>query len=716
MTNEHREDIAEAAPETDDGPLDPSVFFGLFDDLGDSTNGGEPAEQEQSEEPDQSGGDVPDQEPPGEPGLETEPASQAEPVPQSDDVGHVDDTPPAAEDEAAEDEQVEQGQAAPEQAWVDQPEQPSPVPQVTEPAPNDEGGAAQPNTATADSTPSQHFGETGHQQPNGSAPHGATAHVIPSSPAAPQPTPAPTLSANGANPIHDVVSNGVANNGAGTIASPASQSAQANSGQQQLFAQPAAPTNQPLATMPGSQQATTAATAINVAAKQREVEAQARPLVIPVQRERSGGTVAKAALITIAGGLFAGLILAFIVSLSTPEPGLSEDQATQQQAVVDGDPAASTVVEALSLNNVSNRFAQGTVSTEEVDELFSEEITRHIAESRLDLTSLAFEPGTTNLSDASNDIVAKVGGALAANPDAPAAITVRTYSERTATANLELSRQQAIALVEAFEAAGAAPGQVRAVGLGAPPLSSAQPVPGFVAVTSEFGTSLQSETLSNGPTFMFGSNVADSGSQSWPLRVEALVPLQELGQALQAGPGGSIGLAGYSFLADGDERNRAMAAATTETVAGILADGFGFDQTRVSVVIPGTAPFVPSPDVSNLIWLVAGPDAAPTYEVAGIDIDGIDFDGDRLQNESIPAVEALASVLSDTGASVVIDVRSYDGGGVAANTGLSGARAEAIVGVLVDAGVPAEQVRTAASGASSYHSADGPLVTVTVLP
>ncbi|MDH3303551.1 MAG: hypothetical protein OES24_23850, partial [Acidimicrobiia bacterium] len=83
----------------------------------------------------------------------------------------------------------------------------------------------------------------------------------------------------------------------------------------------------------------------------------------------------------------------------------------------------------------------------------------------------------------------------------------------------------------------------------------------------------------------------------------------------------------------------------------------------------------------------------------------------------LAAVRSLADVLTAGGATIVVDVRSYESINAAADQALSEARRDSLTEALIAAGVAPEQLRMYASGASSYLLDDGgSAITITVAP
>ena len=437
------------------------------------------------------------------------------------------------------------------------------------------------------------------------------------------------------------------------------------------------------------------------------------------ERRESGGTLAKAVLATLTIGLFAGLIGAFVISLRNPDPTVDD---LADGATVSENPAGTSVVEAEPPAGLAGAIAAGTGPT---GELLAEHFAAALpvaAAGRLDLTSLRFEPGTAELDPHSAALVGELGAYLAEQPSAPVTVTVRTYTEPTAAANLALSARQAEALAAALVAAGAGTDQVRVQGLGAGPLSRAQPVPNFVALTPAFGDQRLSSVLRDRSPFTFGSPAVPV-DDVWPLRLDGLWGIGEVADALALDTETTLGAAGYSFFPPSEAAIRTEADAAVAAFTGFLVDGYGLDPARIATIIPGSAVFVPTAAHGNHIWVQIGPSSLGAFDVAGIDAAAITFEpaSDQLDDAGAATVEALAGILTTGGATIIVDVRAYDSAGGAAdgeaNLALSEARRDTLTEALITAGVAPEQLRMYASGASSYVPADsGTDITITVAP
>lgn len=415
-----------------------------------------------------------------------------------------------------------------------------------------------------------------------------------------------------------------------------------------------------------------------------------------------GGTVAKVALATIGIGLFAGLVVAFVLSLGSPDAG---------------DPAASSMIDEPP-TGLAGAVATGIQPT---TELLAEEFAAALPAAmtnRLDLTSLRFEPGTTELDGRSSGVVTELGRLLAEQPAVPVTISVRTYTESTPAANLVLSSEQADALATEFVTAGVAPDQIRVRGLGAAPLSQALPVPNFVVLTPQFGDRLLGEALAGQSPFAFGVP-ATTTDDVWALRPDGLLAVGQLAETLSAFPDIDIGAAGYSFLPPSQAGIRAEADTAAAELADFLVTAYGIDPGQFTTIIPGSAVFVPTPEHGNHIWLQIGPASQGAFDIASIDPADLTFEPGTadLDAPGLATVQALADILNTGGATIVVDVRSYDAADAAANQALSEARRDTLAAALTTAGVASEQLRLHASGASSYLSDDGgSAITITVAP
>ncbi len=658
MSNEHLTEVGQSvvdqpvdgnSHDLDEGPLDPSVFFGLFDDLSDE------AAAEPAAEPADGAGlfDGPDDAPDDEGATDPDSAAALEPeAPTGDEDREIEPEKIAlddiAPDEIAPPEKIALDDIAPEDIT---PPDDDPVQRRAEAA------ADLVDLITVDEPDVEHI-DDGDSRPAGVT---ATAPAVNWWTTGPIPVPAEA-------PL---------NGQEATLASP-----------------PPIPTQEQRSPAPV------------ISAPSEDATARGH---------EPGGTMAKFVLATIAVGLIGGLIVAFVLSLRNPDTALDGPPAAPAEST---EAVAPDVIDDPAPTGLAGAVAAATPPT---GDLLADHLTGALPVAltgRGDFTSLRFEPGTTELDAASSVFVSQLATLLAQQPTVPVTVTVRTYTEATAAANLALSVDQADALATALVAAGAAPDQVRARGLGATPLSPAQPVPNFLALDPSFGDHDIGDLLTDQSRFAYGLPAVPT-DDIWPLRLDGLPGIEPIGDVLSARPDTTIGVAGYSFLPP------SQAAAGTEIDAAItgfsdfLVSAYGIDPGQISSIAVGTAVFVPTPTDANHVWLQVGPASQGAFDVAAINPADIGFlpGSADLDVAGSTVVAALADILTTGGATIVVDVRAYEAGDDAANLALSEARRDTITEALVGAGVAPAQLRMYASGASSYLLGDGgPAITITVAP
>ncbi len=336
------------------------------------------------------------------------------------------------------------------------------------------------------------------------------------------------------------------------------------------------------------------------------------------------------------------------------------------------------------------------------------------ADGRIDLLALEFAPGTENLTAESAALVEALAPQMA-ELAAPILMTIRATGEPTAQANLDLSRRRGDALISAFVAAGVPETQVRATGLGSGPLSGALPVPDFVAATPELGDAVFSESVAASGPFTIGSRFDDSAS----FRVEAVTAAARLRQAMDRFTDSTIGLAAYSFFAPDNESARAAASQLASTVVAELTSD-SVDAERITVITPGAAPYVITPELGGHVWLQAGSEAILAFEVAGLDTAAITFEpgSSTLTADGQATLDQLALLLNSETGSLTVAVRSYGEASPEQNTTLSQQQAAEITRYLSEVGgVEQARLRDFGTGPSTYYPNDGgTTVTLTVGP
>ncbi len=403
-------------------------------------------------------------------------------------------------------------------------------------------------------------------------------------------------------------------------------------------------------------------------------------------------------------------------------PADGADAAIDQdlQQVGDDNPVAGQRAGAQETAGAQNT-AQNTAGPQNTASPAVAALARELAEGRVDLTSIRFVPGTVEPTESGRRLIEELAEAVLVSGGQPVSVVVRTYSEAGSADNQALSEAQAEALVQLLVAEGVPADQVVAVGQGSGPLSLQQPVPDFIVVNPELGDAVFKRVIADIGTFTLGSRPGGTESgQSGELRLESLAVVDGVGQALVNFEDSTIGLAGYSYFEADNESNRAQAGRASDAVARRLAEVHGIGPDRVTIITPGAAPYVVRPEVGNHIWIRAGARTITAFEVAAIDAAAIDFDaGSPAPSAASGAIlDQLAAALAASTDTLVIDVRTYSEATGAANMELSQARADAIAAYLVeDGGIEAGRLRAFGSGASSYFADDGGShVTLTVIP
>lgn len=456
------------------------------------------------------------------------------------------------------------------------------------------------------------------------------------------------------------------------------------------------------------------------------------PNLQPEEHDRSRGANLGFVLAGVLLALMVGLLgaVALIGDESDDETAVFSDgtapaaeaKVEDQQAASQGDGTANQGAsanqgdDAVAGTNPDGDSAADQPGDTPDDGAVAEAMAQAMNSSRLDLTSIAFAPGTTQLDDANSRLMEDLAVALV-ETDQPVTITVRTYSEQNPADNQTLSEQQAGALAALLTSDGVAPERIRTMGLGSGPLTPAQPVPDFVVVNPELGDAVFKQVMGDIGPFSIGS-VPGVGEVLDPSRLESMAPVAGIGKALFSFQDSTIGLAAYSYSEADNEANRRRAAAVAGAVAERVETQHGIDPDRITVITPGAAPYVVPASVGNHIWIQAGTDVASAFAVAGTDTATIQFEPGQttLTPGALSTLTQLASDMAGSTDILVIDVRTYSEESAEANMSLSRAQAEAIADQLTAAGVESGRVRFFGSGASSYFPDDGgSTVTLTVL-
>lgn len=321
----------------------------------------------------------------------------------------------------------------------------------------------------------------------------------------------------------------------------------------------------------------------------------------------------------------------------------------------------------------------------------------------LRISSLRFEAGPDGPELVPSPALDQLAAAIERNPAGPVVATIRTFTEVSAADDLALSRLQAAALAAELVELGADPTTVAVSGMGRSLLSGAQPVPNFVVPSAGLESSDLADTVDRVGPFAIGLDPTTG-----LLRPESVAALDELARAMAADPDGrGVTLAAYSFdqadrAANEQQAQNAIAAAIARlTEAGI-------DPARLTTIVAGDEPFAVPDPVANHIDLHWGEVAAAPLALSTLAIDQIDFaaGSSELGPEAGTTVDQLATVLIESGADAVIDVHSFDGESVEERVELSVTRAQAIGRRLLAAGVSSDQLRLHGGTSSQFRDED----------
>ena len=318
-----------------------------------------------------------------------------------------------------------------------------------------------------------------------------------------------------------------------------------------------------------------------------------------------------------------------------------------------------------------------------------------MATGELELNTIRFVPGTLDLTDASLMTLSEVAAEASELGPAPLSVVVRSYSELTAAENLALSVAQAAVIVDYLTGLGLPAELVTATGLGAPLLTPSQPVTNFVAINAGLRPSALRITAQGLNPFAIGLD-----PRTGDLRPESIEPLNVLGRAMAADQDASVSLAAYSHTKADPAGNQALATEAAEAVAAHLIDGFGIDPGRLPSLTPGQAPYVVATATGNHITLRWGAAADEQAAVAAIEPGAITFapGSARIADDAEPALGRLIEVFAPSERTLVIEVHTATETTAAANLELSGRQAEAIEDHLTAGGIPASRIRVFGGG------------------
>ncbi len=335
----------------------------------------------------------------------------------------------------------------------------------------------------------------------------------------------------------------------------------------------------------------------------------------------------------------------------------------------------------------------------------------------LELTSIRFEPGTTDLTPAAERSLSELASIVTENPENPITITVRTYSESTAASNQELSVRQAQVIADRLMAQGVAAADVETFGIGAPPLSSAQPVPNFVAVEPGFGQRQLDAALDSSIDNPFAIGIDPVTNK---LRYESIESLTAIGELLVTDPSSSVTLAGYAFRGSSEPENRKLAAEAVNNAATYLVTTLGVAPDQLQLLNLGPLDYIVGPESGGHITVNWGASAEPLHQLADIDQGQLVFPpgSSDLGTQATATLDQVVDIVETSAAGFVIDVHTYSEDTEEENDELSRTQATAIGRYLTQQGLTEDQVRVFGSGDAHQFRADGGpgRVVITALP
>jgi outer membrane protein OmpA-like peptidoglycan-associated protein len=326
------------------------------------------------------------------------------------------------------------------------------------------------------------------------------------------------------------------------------------------------------------------------------------------------------------------------------------------------------------------------------------------AAGRFELNGLRFEPGSLTLTEEAQSALEVAATAATERPGSSLAIVVRTYSEQTAAANLDLSRSQAQALTDGLIGLGVAPDAITAIGVGASHLAPEQPVPNFVVVGAGLRSSWLKAAVAELNPFAIGIDPAANR-----LRPESVGQLDRLGQAMAADPSSSVSLAAYANAGRDGDINRSRAAVAAEAVAAYLVSNHGIEPNRIGLLTPGDALYVVPAEAGNHISLRWGEDGSNPTAPSEAEQLALSFPAGSatIQPAAAEVLDGLAlDAESQAGTSFVIQVHTATESSPGANQQLGQRQAAAIADYLTDAGLDQTRVRVYGGGNLRQFEAD----------
>lgn len=337
------------------------------------------------------------------------------------------------------------------------------------------------------------------------------------------------------------------------------------------------------------------------------------------------------------------------------------------------------------------------------------------ATGRFELNTIRFVPGTADLTEDSDAMLVEAAEAIAGRPTAPLSIYVRTFSEPTAIANRELSGRQGLRIQERLAELGVPISSMLVNPLGAAPLNEVQPVQTFVVPSSGLEPSDLRTAAQQVNPFAIGLDPVTN-----QLRPESIVPLTVLGQELAENEATTLSLAAYSYSGAADSWNQEMASVAAEAAAAYLVTNHNIDRSRVSILTPGQTPYAIGAALGGHVFVQWGDGAAINRELESLDLASVSFapGSARLTPEATGVLDDIAAIGTARQVTLVIGVHTATESTETANADLSLIQAQTILDYLGSAGLDAQNVQVYGSGTMrQFNGQDLPSrIVITAVP
>ena len=395
-------------------------------------------------------------------------------------------------------------------------------------------------------------------------------------------------------------------------------------------------------------------------------------------------------------GIVGAMILFQVVRPSQNQPATETDAQT----------AATTAADTVTATETADGQPAG---------LSEAELGALAASDRLELNTVRFEPGTTQLTEASQAALAEAVNALSAQPSAPLTVEVRTFSESSPEANRSLSTQQGDALVSRLIELGAPTDSISVTTFGPAQFDEAHPVQNFVVPSAGLQPSGLRSAAEMVSPFAIGLDPTTN-----QLRSESILPLSRLAEAMVADTTSLLSLAAYSYAEPGAQSNQSLAAGAAGAASAFLTTNYDIDPGRISVLTPGQTPFVVGAEVGNHVQVHWGGRSQVVGQLNSLDLESVTFapGSSDLSAQATAVLDQVVGVLAEGDATLVLSVHTATEQSDETNAQLSSLQSDALVAYLTAAGVPAERVRGHGRGNQGHFQGNGPqsAVIFTALP